>query len=519
MNPLGSCAGWAFLSALSAVLIPSAGAAGPAAPDEKGPPPWVHAFVPVRTFFVAPEGTGSGASAEAPLSWRGAVETAQPGDLYWLLEGRYPGRLDFARSGERERPIVYRALPGRRATVVGNVGVRGAYTWLWGIEFIDPEPLRDTKRYDTHAIRVGAAGAHLINNVIHNCGGGIGGWMAGPDTVFYGNIIYGMGGDGERPRDLITNYPTYTQNDYDRDGYKYWVQNMFFDATPTTPAYGYNFHAYTQEGAVSGFFLKQNLFVGGQMIIGSTKRPPHHNVVIENCFYRSMRARLGFTTPTQAEFRANYLVDTCLDYVEVPGEGEKRLPMPLPTVVSDNEIYAPEWAGSHVYFRTSAWLDGETLTRGDPRIPPEAVWDRNTYSEPVHIASHAGGTDHGVEGSRRAPGPLDLAAWQAATATAGKRFDAEARAVPLPTAPRVFVFTNEYEPGRAHIIIYNWSRADDVPVDLSKALAPGARFAIYPAKAPFGPPVAGGRYEAPVAVPMGGEAFGAFLVVSPAEAE
>ena len=498
-------------------VIGTALCAGPPAQEKAAP--WVQAFTPVRTIYVSPDGTGTGASRDSAMGFKAAVDASQPGDLIWMLEGEYKGGFDFTRSGEPDKPIVYRAMPGNRVTINGPVNVLAGYIWLWGIEFIDPAPLKTGLRYIAHVVRVSAPGAHVINCIIHNCGGGIGGWVGGPQNVFYGNIIYGMGGDvgspGARPSHpagMESNYPAYTQSDYDKHGCKYWVQNMFFDSTAQYPAYGFNFHGYTQESCVSGFYLKQNLFAVGQMIIGATKNPPHHTVVIENCFYKGNRARLGFTKPTQAEFRNNYLVDTCLDWVEFPGEGEKKFPMPLPDVVTGNEIYAPEWAKSHIYFQTSACLEDDTLSKGAPRIKPDDVWDNNTYSAPVHIAFHAAGKNLGIDKDRKTAGPLDLKGWQAETRAAGNEFDAHGRTVPLPTEPKVFIFANEYEPGRAHVIIYNWSKADAVAADLSAVAAKGAAFTVHAAKRSFDKPIVEGKYEAPVAIPMKGEEFGAFLV-------
>jgi hypothetical protein len=90
--------------------------------------------------------------------------------------------------------------------------------------------------------------------------------------------------------------------------------------------------------------------------------------------------------------------------------------------------------------------------------------------------------------------------------------------VPLPAAPRVFVFANEYEPGRGHVIIYNWGKARSVPVDLSAFVPRDAAFKIYAAKAPFGIPVAWDRYNGPVTFPIGEEEFGAYLVTTSAPA-
>jgi hypothetical protein len=68
----------------------------------------------------------------------------------------------------------------------------------------------------------------------------------------------------------------------------------------------------------------------------------------------------------------------------------------------------------------------------------------------------------------------------------------------------VVVRPNLYEPGRAHVVIYNWPRRAAVPVDLSRAgLRPGDAFEIRDAQNFFGPPVVTGTYTgAAVHIPM-----------------
>jgi hypothetical protein len=71
---------------------------------------------------------------------------------------------------------------------------------------------------------------------------------------------------------------------------------------------------------------------------------------------------------------------------------------------------------------------------------------------------------------------------------------------------RVLVRPNEYEPGRAHIAVYNWERLPAVAVDLRGAgLSEGQAFEIRNCQNLFGAPVATGTYRAAaptVSLPM-----------------
>jgi hypothetical protein len=81
----------------------------------------------------------------------------------------------------------------------------------------------------------------------------------------------------------------------------------------------------------------------------------------------------------------------------------------------------------------------------------------------------------------------------------------------LPAGTSIRIRPNKYEPGRAHIVIYNWGTASVVPVDISAAKLPrGAAFEIRDAQDYFGAPVATGTYdERPVNLVMAGLRAGA----------
>lgn len=74
-----------------------------------------------------------------------------------------------------------------------------------------------------------------------------------------------------------------------------------------------------------------------------------------------------------------------------------------------------------------------------------------------------------------------------------------------PTAPRVFVRPNKYEAGRAHVVVYNWTRAATVAVDPSAVLAAGARFELRNAQDVLGSAVLSGTWTGgALQVPMTG---------------
>jgi hypothetical protein len=74
-----------------------------------------------------------------------------------------------------------------------------------------------------------------------------------------------------------------------------------------------------------------------------------------------------------------------------------------------------------------------------------------------------------------------------------------------PTVNQVFVRPNQYEPGRAHVIVYNWNLDGSVNVDASSVLAPEDLYEIRSVQDVFGAPVLSGTYSGgPITIPLSG---------------
>jgi len=76
-----------------------------------------------------------------------------------------------------------------------------------------------------------------------------------------------------------------------------------------------------------------------------------------------------------------------------------------------------------------------------------------------------------------------------------------------PRGAKVIIRPNQYEPGRAHIVVYNWDMADTVAADVSKVLANGDRYEVRNAQNYFAGPVLSGTYggSSALLLPMTGE--------------
>jgi hypothetical protein len=91
-----------------------------------------------------------------------------------------------------------------------------------------------------------------------------------------------------------------------------------------------------------------------------------------------------------------------------------------------------------------------------------------------------------------------------------------ARGAPRPPGALVVVRPNRYDPGRAHVAIYNWDHKPAVAVDPKGFLKAGDSYRLLDPRHFFGKPVAEGVYHGgPIPAPVAGE-FAAFVLVKAA---
>ncbi|HEY7159991.1 MAG TPA: hypothetical protein VH815_01975, partial [Acidobacteriota bacterium] len=419
------------------------------------------------------------------MSLSTAMNSAQPGDLYWLTPGTYTGQKTFTRDGTASNPIVWRGQSG--AIIAGGIELTAAHNWAWGLEVSDPNG-----NGNKDGITLYGTGTHAINNIVHDIKGrcGLGAWATGSGQVIYGNIIYKQIPVSNNPHNI------YTQNDYATFGWKYFVQNMILDSWDATQS-TYNFHAYAQGSFYSGYHVEKNIFRRGKFLIGGTNLPADNEVVKENYYYDSP-VLFGWNVPAQVKFTNNYLGLGWLDVKFFWGAGEVVYPIPDQSVVTGNTIIKP--TGQHVQFRTAAYMPQWCV--GCPMIRSGDTFDNNTYSSPFFATFWANNNDDGV---------VDWNTWKTDTQNAGKAFDTNSSVV-TSYADKVVVLPNEYEAQRGELAIYNWSLSSTKSVDLSSILPNGTDFVVLNPRN-MGTPVYQGTYNGPVNIPTSGKEFLPLLVV------
>lgn len=78
---------------------------------------------------------------------------------------------------------------------------------------------------------------------------------------------------------------------------------------------------------------------------------------------------------------------------------------------------------------------------------------------------------------------------------------------------RAVLIPNKYDPGRAHLAVYNGAKAPGVPVDVAAFLRPGEAYRLLNPQDPFGGPVVQGTCPGPTIMVPTPREFAAFVVL------
>ncbi|MBN1421169.1 MAG: hypothetical protein JXP34_20520 [Planctomycetes bacterium] len=270
---------------------------------------------PASDWFVGPEGetTGTG-SREAPWDLASALagrKEIAPGDSVRVRGGTYRGKFQVKLAGTEKAPIVVRAVPGERATILdsGVLVVEPAdYVWLWDLEIAGSVPVekRETQRTgsspgdlpgaDGLNIRAGK-GCKFIHLLIHdNVQGGMSWWINSTDGEIHGCIVYG---NGWRAPDRGHGHCLYTQN---KDGVKTISACIFsvpYDGQYTMHAYG------SSRASIDNFLIEDNIaYERGPFLVGGGS-PSHGIRVLRNSLH-GIDMRIGYGAQNEdCELRDN----------------------------------------------------------------------------------------------------------------------------------------------------------------------------------------------------------------------
>ncbi|MEK9156265.1 MAG: hypothetical protein AAB360_03100, partial [Patescibacteria group bacterium] len=446
-------------------------------------------------WYVSPEGvqTNTG-SINSPwnltYALAGAGGSIQPGDTVWLRGGTYgDGTTRFTSNidGTDGNRITVRQYPNERATIDGQLWIEGSnWTDYWGFDIMHPtwggEGNVSASR-DSCVWAISSAHVRFINMAVHDCpgGNGIGFWSTATDSDIYGSLVYSVGDHG---------HGIYTQN---ADGSRKTIKDsVVFNNTK------FGVHAYTENGYVRHYDYEGNTFFlndyGEALLAGRTSGADIN--FIGNYLYNPLTGvdhngvQFGYSNDHEnMVFRDNYLAmlagwqlisnkfaQVDVQYNTIIGRRMARRHPPDTGMISevwDNNDYWQVWE-DYGFNNGSAyveWPDWRTTTNYDPN----STWINHTrpaYTEPT-----------------------------------------------LPTENKIFVRPNQFESGRANIIVYNWNHSSSVAVDVSGVLSNNDQYEVRNVLDYFGTPTTSGRYtESTINIPMTttatGPEFGTFVLTS-----
>ena len=452
------------------------------------PPPPPPPPGPTSGWHVAPTGSSSatgtlGQPWSLAFALSGAGGRIQPGDTVWLHGGTYSGAFVETVAGSAGKPILFRQYPGQRAiidvaysTSTTSRGdafiVKGAWTVWWGFEMTNSDPNRGTNTRANMIIN-DAPNTKYINLIVHD--GGIGWYTYAQfaNVEVNGSIFYDNGWQGPVQGG---GHGLYLKNDA---GPLLIKDNIMFNN------FGYGIQVYSEPG--DGALV--NITLDGNVSFNSSSVSTQYNTS------GNANLLMGGVQPVQGGRFTNNMT-----YFS-PGYGVYNMVMGFDTYSNADVAMTNNYAVGGTYVLTvGSWnqlsASGNQLFGNDhivmlrDSLLTGFTWSANSsHRDPLATAWRYKSTDY------------SFANWQLAT---GLGVTDLVSSLP-PGAPQVFVRPNTYEPGRATIVVYNWSHQASVDVDLSNVLSAGVQYQIRNVQDLFGSAVTSGTFGgSTVTIPMGG---------------
>lgn len=403
---------------------------------------------PPAAYFVAPYGVSTAAGdADAPRTLAWALASAPSGSTVWVIPGVYSGAFVASAPG-----VTYRSLPGTRAKLDGKLDIIGAYTTWRDIELTYTGWVTRTSQYagsappdiPNTALYIVGPGTRIEHSIIHDLSD-VGWWQPATDSAFVDTLIYNIGWqapDRGHGHGLYTqNHPTGTKLIKDVISWgNYSLCGKIYGGIA-------NLKNYTVDGLVCGPSGDPRFLVGSET--GKAD-----NITIRNSLFFGTSLELS-------------------NYGATPATGA--------ITVTDSVIAAPEAIPLTTAYFKGITFTNNTVIGGNGGDPSNRVILKTANRQPGWAFTDNAYTYTGVnpkEVREESVGDRTFAEWQGLGMDAGS---AITRTLPLTNTVII-------KPTRAHhgqVVIYNWTQAASVTVDLSALdLTPGASYKLTNAQNP-----------------------------------
>jgi hypothetical protein len=464
---------------------------GGGSPPPPPPPP------PVGFFVTTSGGTGDGSEAQPwslSYAFSGAGGKLHPGDTVWIHGGDYTGNFSITASGTAENSrVVFRSYPNERPilkTTLFNeqLVVRGNWVLLWGLELMNTNTTRNTAASRGNNLVNNGNCNRYLNMIVHDGGVAFYNWTHRYGVEVIGSIFYNNGyQDFDDPTDRGHGHGMYIKGDPGNTGCVAGKAAVVIRDNIAFNQFGWGVHAYTDDGDgnLSNILIEGNVSFNNGSISRSDQSNRSGNILLG-----------GYAFASDDTVRANMSYYSPLAQLANPGSGISI----GWDVNSDDVVVTDNYTSGGAYaLRFRNWnsvVVSNNVTHGEAQVvrieDPTLTgytWTSNTH----HRDENATAWYYG--GSRT------FSSWRGATGLGGT----DQIAASTPTTNKVVV---RKIPGvkRGNIIIYNWTNAGSVPVDLSSVLSNNDHYEIRNVQNYFATnPVVSGTYTGgTVNIPMGG---------------
>lgn len=394
--------------------------------------------------YVAPNGGSKNNGAmSSPWDLQTAFFNAAPGDTVWLRGGNYNGTYTCWASGNSSAQITFRQYPGERATVVGPSTLTPTITLqchnvtFWGFEIYSSDPKRlssQTGSFPTDIQR----GAAIEGSPDGSYCKLVNMVIHDDFNSFIGNQAaqfetYGslFYFQGWDAPDRGHGHALYSQNN-PNVGTKRIVDNVMFDA------FAEGLHVYAQ---TAGYM--SNYDIEGNAVFNSGEPS----------------ATTGYTT-------------------DIIIGGSTVAPTNV-TLLNNYTYHSPVSSQSNQHNGRAVWLGSTTGCSG-------FVVQNNYFVDQTGNAIRLESGCKPVMTGNTFFGTL--------TGITTNNYPSNSYYTSKPKGVNVFVRPNQYEAGRANIIIYNWDGKSSVDADVSAVLKSGDSYRLQDAQNFYGPSVVQGTY-------------------------
>lgn len=426
-------------------------------------------------FYIATNGV-AGTSGNFynpwPMQWGLTNSVVQPGDTVWIRGGTYTNTFTCTLSGTAGNPVYIRNYAPEESIIDGNYDGTGgvnpalivlsSHARFMNLEVMNSYANRITVNSRAAGIDVGgnfgpANDVLIINCYVHDTGAdGIGVWTSATNCGTYGNITPNIGYQNVPP-DRGHGHGLYIQNSI-ATGFQTHRENI------VPNSFDVGIQLFDQGGGdVANAQFEGNVSYNSGGPNDTTIRTVNYVMYSSSHFVTKVTAdqNFGYHIPggdTNGGFADNFQIGNfggvensdCILTNNYFGNGLMSVQLFTNVTFKANTNYTTDSnikiAFTHPGAGTNTW-----------------IWNNDGWISPKTQPFDFNGV------------PQTFATWQSVSVF----FDAHSSfSASAPNHNDIFIRTNIYQPGRAHIIIYNWTNAQNVNVDFSSFLPTNTTFAL-----------------------------------------